>query len=93
MAGRINKLRHDENTRAKIKIAHLLRRLHQFFDGEFELSSNQINAAKILLDRALPILQSVEHSGEISSTKVIRAPEVSTGPIAWADEHAPHTEH
>lgn len=96
MPARINKIRHDENTRAKIKVAHLINRFQAHFDGELELSATQIQAGKILLDRALPILQSVEVSGEISTSKVIRAPEVSANSGEWLNQHFPSpvpTEH
>ena len=95
MPARVNKIRHDENTRTKIKVAHLINRFQSHFDGELELSATQIQAGKILLDRALPVLQSVEVSGEITTSKVIRAPSMAVNPIAWADEHVPkqHTEH
>jgi hypothetical protein len=95
MPARIQKIRHDENTRAKIKVAELINRFQKHFDGEIELSPTQIQAGKILLDRALPILQSVEVSGEITTSKVIRSPAVSDTATAWASEHIPpqHTEH
>lgn len=95
MPARINKIRHDENTRAKIKVAHLCNRFQKHFDGEIELTPTQIQAGKILLDRALPVLQSVELSGEITTSKVIRAPAQSVTPAAWQEQHVPkqHTEH
>ena len=95
MPARIHKIRHDENTRAKIKVAELINRFQRHFDGECELTPTQIQAGKILLDRALPVLQSVEVSGEITTNKVVRAPSVATSPQAWSSEHVPagHTEH
>lgn len=95
MPARINKIRHDENTRAKIKVAELINRFQAHFRGEVELSQTQIAAGKILLDRALPVLQSVEHSGEITTTKVIRAPALTPTVTDWQDQHVPKqfTEH
>lgn len=90
MPPRINKIRHDENTRLKIKVAHLINRFQSHFDGELELSPTQIQAGKILLDRALPVLQSVEVSGEVTTSKVIRAPTVAKNTIDWSEKHAPH---
>lgn len=89
MAARVQKIRHDENTRAKIKVAELINRFHRHFMGEVELTPTQVNAGKILLDRALPILQSVEVSGEITTSKVIRSPEVSNNTNTWANTHIP----
>lgn len=74
MAARVTKIRHDENTRTKIKVAVLINRFHSHFMGECELTPTQIQAGKILLDRALPILQSVEVSGEVTKTYVARMP-------------------
>ena len=96
MPARVTKIRHDENTRLKIKVAHLINRFQAHFDGELELSPTQIQAGKILLDRALPVLQSVEVSGEITTSKVIRAPAIADTTAAWSDEHIPQqhrTEH
>jgi hypothetical protein len=91
MPPRINKIRHDENTRLKIKVASLINRFQAHFNGELELTATQIQAGKILLDRALPVLQSVEVSGEISTTKVIRAPAMQTDANSWQDQHFPET--
>ena len=95
MPARIHKIRHDENTRAKIKVAHLINRFQRHFDGEIELTPTQIQAGKILLDRALPMLQSVEVSGEITTSKVIRSPAISATAQDWSDQHVPEhmTEH
>ena len=95
MPPRIQKIRHDENTRLKIKVAHLINRFQAHFDGDLELTATQIQAGKILLDRALPCLQSVEVSGEITTSKVIRAPAEATDAAAWSKNHVPqtHTEH
>ena len=95
MPARVTKIRHDENTRLKIKVAHLINRFQSHFDGECELTPTQIQAGKILLDRALPCLQSVEVSGEITTSKVIRAPAVANTAQSWSDQYVPpeHTEH
>jgi len=89
MPPRINKIRHDENTRLKIKVAELINRFQKHFDGEVELSPTQIQAGKILLDRALPVLQSVEVSGDVTTTNVIRAPSVGKSTVEWSKEYAP----
>lgn len=88
MAARVNKIRHDENTRAKIKVAELCNRFHRHFMGECELTPTQIQAGKILLDRALPVLQSVDLSGEVTTTsKVIRTPQPQTNLDAWQQQY------
>jgi len=90
MPARVTKIRHDENTRMKIKVAHLINRFQSHFDGELELTPTQIQAGKILLDRALPVLQSVELSGEVTTSKVIRAPVMAVSTEDWSEQHAPH---
>ena len=40
-----------------------------------------------------PRLSAVDHSGEITTTKVIRAPEVAVAATSWQEQHSPHTEH
>ncbi len=89
MPARINKIRHDENTRAKIQVAKILNLLHEHLEGMRKLESTQLKAAEILLSKALPSLQSVELSGEITTSKVIRAPALAISPTTWADEHVP----
>ena len=95
MPARINKIRHDDNTRAKIKVGNIITYLQRHLHGEVELSATQLKAAEILLRKALPDLTSVEHSGEIVTSKVVRAPLVSASTSDWAAEHVPDhiTEH
>jgi hypothetical protein len=96
MPPRINKIRHDENTRAKIKVGNIITYLQSHIRGEKELSATQLKACEILLRKALPDLTSVEVSGEISTTKVIRAPSIESDTDTWANQHVPEehrTEH
>ena len=71
MAARIHKIRHDENTRLKIKVTQLINRLQAHIDGKVELGATQVRGIEILLRKALPDLSSVEvdHSGEISTVQ------------------------
>lgn len=68
MAARINKIRHDDETRAKIQTSQLLNRLqdHVFGkDGEaVEISQTQMRAVEILLRKSLPDLSSITVSGD-----------------------------
>lgn len=52
MAARL-RLRHQEEIKAKIQAAQLINRLQSFADGEIELSSTQVQAIKILLDKSV----------------------------------------
>lgn len=60
MAARIRKIRHDEDTRAKIQAAYYINRLHGHIEGKVTLAPSQITAIKILLDKSLPNLSDVK---------------------------------
>jgi len=53
--------------RERIKAGMIITRLQKHLNGELEMSGTQIQAARILLGKALPDLQAVEHSGNIDS--------------------------
>lgn len=72
MAGRIKGFRHDENTRNKIQGAALINRLHLIAMGEIEASAQQVNAAKTLLNKILPDLQSVESVVDMEADLSVR---------------------
>lgn len=82
MAARINKIRHDEETRAKIKAGNIVTRLQKFVEGEVEMVPHQVTAALGLLKKVLPDMTSVEHSGDVSTTYVARLP----APVSTIDE-------
>ena len=87
MPARVNKIRHDENTRQKIRVAKYLNILDEAADGRRKRENNQVKAIEILLAKSLPSLQSVEISGEITTSKVIRTPNISTDTNAWLQQH------
>lgn len=68
MAARTVKIRHDEETRAKIKTSQLLNRLNDHVFGKdsepVEISATQMKAIEILLRKSLPDLSSVTVSGD-----------------------------
>lgn len=64
MPARINKIRHDDESRAKIQVAQIINRLQACIAGEVELSAQQVSAAKILLSKRLPDLQSIDSQVE-----------------------------
>lgn len=66
MAPRIRKIRHDEETRAKIQASQLVNRLQKHALGEVDLSTAQVRSCEILLDRVLPRLSAVELSGNVT---------------------------
>jgi hypothetical protein len=57
-------LHHTDQVRAKIKTGVLMDRLQKNAMGEIEMTRDQIKSAEILLDRSLPKLQQIQHSGD-----------------------------
>lgn len=66
MAARVNKIRHDDETRAKIRTSQLINRLTDHAFGDVELSQTQVRSIEILLKKTLPDLSSVEMSGDMT---------------------------
>lgn len=81
------KIRHDENTRAKIQAAHIIRRFQQCLDGEIELTPVQVTCGKTLLAKILPDLQSVSHEGEITHSYVAELPARLESVEEWQQTH------
>ena len=66
MAARTLKPRHQDEVRAKIQVSNLITRVQKYALGELDdgdISSNRLNAIKLLLAKTLPDLSSVEMSG------------------------------
>jgi hypothetical protein len=63
MAARLNRM-HSEQVRAKIQASVLIDRLQKHVTGELELTASQITAAQVLLDRSVPKLSQIQHSGD-----------------------------
>lgn len=69
MAARIRKTHQDE-IRAKIQVSNLLTRVQKYANGELsdeDISPNRLNAIKLLLNKALPDLQSIELTGDTNN--------------------------
>lgn len=82
MAARVSKIRHDDETRARIKAGNIISRLQKYIDGKITMEAAAVTASLGLLKKVLPDLTSVEHSGDIATTYVARLPQ----PIADIDE-------
>lgn len=92
MAARINKIRHDEETRAKIKSAQIINRLHGHVMGELELSATQVSAGLGLLRKTIPDLSQAEIKSETTVRYVARVPDKAPSVEKWQQQHAP-TQH
>lgn len=64
MAARTRKIKHDDETRAKIQAAQIINRMMGCVMGELTLDSNQVSCAKGLLNKVLPDLQSTTIGGD-----------------------------
>jgi hypothetical protein len=71
MAARTVKIRHDEETRAKIQTSQLLNRLNDHVFGKdgaaVDISQTQMKAIEILLRKTLPDLSAVTIGGDEDS--------------------------
>jgi hypothetical protein len=75
MAARLRKT-HQEDVRTKIKVTELINRVQDYALGilaDEDVSSNRLNAIKLLLNKALPDLQSVEITGDEENPLAITA--------------------
>lgn len=89
MAPRVNKIRHDDETRAKIKSAQIINRLHGHVMGELELSATQVSAGLGLLRKTIPDLSQAEIKSETTVRYVARVPEKAQSTEIWQQRQAP----
>lgn len=84
MPARKRRIRHDQDTRNKIQATQLINRLYKCAMGEVDMDSQQVTAAKTLLAKVLPDLQSVE--ANITGTQhVVRSEPMSVE--EWAKQY------
>lgn len=62
MAARLNK-RHSELVREKIRASVIVDRFQKHFLGELEMTKTQIDVGNSLLDRSVPKLAQIQHTG------------------------------
>ena len=73
MASRL-KLKHQDDIREKIQVSNLLTRVHKYAMGELtddDISSNRLNAIKLLLSKTLPDLSTVTLDANLHHSGVI----------------------
>jgi hypothetical protein len=63
MAARLSRS-HSETVRQKIQASMLINRLHDHAMGKIKMNATEVRAAEILLDRSVPKLSQIQHSGE-----------------------------
>lgn len=84
MAAR-KRLRLTDEHRKKIQTTMLIKRLSDHIVGKVEMSATQVNAAKILLGKALPDLSAVEMQADVETR-----PAVTDKPMTaeeWQQQH------
>lgn len=89
MAARRNKIRHDEETRLRIKAGNIITRLQKGIDGKVDLTGPQVAAALGLLRKILPDLTSAENTLDITTRYVALMPEVATTDEEWQAQLSP----
>ncbi|MGX1418324.1 hypothetical protein [Bradyrhizobium elkanii] len=91
MAARSVKIRHDDETRAKIKTSQLINRLSDHVLGKVDLKPTQVTAALGLLRKTIPDLSAAENKTEVVHRYVARLPEKVGTTDEWQKQHAPQT--
>lgn len=66
MAARTAKIRHDDETRAKIQAAQIINRFQSCVMGEVTLDAQQVSCGKTLLNKVLPDLSAISHDGTMT---------------------------
>lgn len=64
MAARIRKTKLNDDWKKRIQASQVMNRLYSHITGELELTSSQINAAKIILSKMVPDLARTEMTGK-----------------------------
>lgn len=62
MAARTRRIQHTDEVRKRIQTSQLVNRLTSHALGKVKMEATQVQAARVLLGKTLPDLQSVEHS-------------------------------
>lgn len=91
MAARTKRIRHDDDTRAKIQASQLVNRLQDNALGNLkvEMTAGQVRSAEILLRKSIPDLSSTENKTEVVHRYVARLPNKAENTTKWQQQNAP----
>lgn len=89
MAARTKKIRHDEETRAKIQAAQIINRLMSGFNGKVELSQTQVSIGLGLLRKVLPDLSAADVNSVVTHNYVARMPDRAQTAEEWQKTFSP----
>ena len=88
MAARVKKIRHDDETRAKIQAGVIITRFMDHLTGKIDLSPTQVSVGRALLNKVLPDLSAAEIKAEVEHRSVMRMPEPAQAVEEWVDKYA-----
>jgi hypothetical protein len=91
MAARSMKIRHDDETRAKIKTSQLINRLSDHVLGKVDMKPTQVTAALGLLKKTIPDLSAAENKTEVVHRYVARLPAKAKSTEEWQQQHSQNT--
>jgi hypothetical protein len=89
MAARTKKIRHDEETRAKIQTSQLVNRLQDHVLGKVDLKPTQVAAGLGLLRKTIPDLSQADNKTEVLHRYVARLPNKAETSDTWQQQNAP----
>jgi hypothetical protein len=85
------KIRHDDETRAKIKTSQLINRLSDHVLGKVDMKPTQVTAALGLLKKTIPDLSAAENKTEVVHRYVARLPAKAKSTEEWQQQHSQNT--
>ena len=80
----------DEH-RGKIASSNILNALIEHVSGSREMTATQVSAGIALLKKVMPDLSAIDHSGEVTTPYVMRAPMPADTAEAWEKDNSPAT--
>lgn len=90
MAARTKRIMHDDNTRKKIQASQIINRLQDHILGKNELSTTQVRAAQVLLNKILPDLSAVEMVADVKTQNIVSAEPLSDD--EWKNRYSSNLE-
>lgn len=78
-----------EKFRASIRVGLIRNRLMNHLLGKLEMTTTQLKAAEILLNKSVPSMASVEHKGDVTVNYVAQLPDVERSQEEWKQHYAP----
>jgi hypothetical protein len=89
VAARTKKIRHDDETRAKIQTSQIINRLQDHVLGKIDLKPTQVASALGLLKKTIPDLSASENKTEVVHRYVARLPNKAANSEVWQKQQAP----